>query len=73
MSTYSRVIVGSDGSESARDGVAVAGVVAAKLGVPVTAVTAWKPSIELPGSRELDWAQRMTKGSDIDLSCRRRS
>ncbi|CAM3639871.1 universal stress protein [Smaragdicoccus niigatensis] len=68
MSSYSRVVVGSDGSETAREAVAVAGKVAAGLGVPVTAVTAWKTSIEVLGARDQTWAERTTTGSDIDLT-----
>lgn len=68
MSSYSRIVVGSDGSESAREAVAVAGKIAAGLGVPVTAVTAWKTSIEVIGARDEVWAQRTTTGTDIDLT-----
>lgn len=67
MPSYERIIVGSDGSQAARDAVAVAGVIAAKLGVAATTVTAWKPSIEVPGAREFAWAQRTTLGADVAL------
>ena len=56
MTTYSRIIVGTDGSDEATDAVTVAGVVAAALGAPVTVVTAWKPSVSVPGGREQPWA-----------------
>jgi nucleotide-binding universal stress UspA family protein len=68
MSSYSRIVVGSDGSESAREAVAVAGKVAAGLGVPVAAVTAWKTSVVVLGAHDEVWAQRTTTGSDIDLN-----
>lgn len=67
MSSYSRIVVGSDGSESARDAVAVAGALAARLSAPVTAVTAWKTSIEVLGARDERWAQRTSLGTDVDL------
>jgi nucleotide-binding universal stress UspA family protein len=67
MSSYSRIVVGSDGSESARAAIAVAGKVAGRLGVPATAVTAWKTSVEVLGARDQTWAKRTTTGADIDL------
>lgn len=68
MSTYSRIVVGSDGSEGARDAVAVAGAIAAQLAVSVTAVTAWKSEIAVPGAREAAWAERTTMGAYVDLN-----
>ncbi|NMN93761.1 universal stress protein [Antrihabitans stalactiti] len=67
MTSYARIVVGSDGSEAARDAIAVAGAVAARLAVPVTAATVWKQSIEVPGARDETWAQRTTTGADVDL------
>ena len=68
MSTYSRIVVGTDGSDEATDAVTVAGVVAAALGVPVTVVTAWKPSVSVAGGREQPWADLTAEGADVDLT-----
>jgi nucleotide-binding universal stress UspA family protein len=68
MTTYSRIVVGTDGSDEATDAVGVAGVVAAALGVPVTVVTAWKPSVSVPGGREQPWADLTAEGADVDLT-----
>jgi|KBSSwiStaDraftv2_1062776.scaffolds.fasta_scaffold307243_1 nucleotide-binding universal stress UspA family protein len=68
MTTYSRIVVGTDGSDEATDAVSVAGVVAAALGVPVTVVTAWKPSVSVPGGREQPWADLTAEGADVDLT-----
>ncbi|MGX9674244.1 universal stress protein [Mycobacterium sp. HM-7] len=68
MTTYSRIIVGTDGSDEATDAVSVAGVVAAALGAPVTVVTAWKPSVSVPGGREQPWADLTAEGADVDLT-----
>ncbi|MUL77225.1 universal stress protein [Mycolicibacterium sp. CBMA 226] len=68
MTTYSRIVVGTDGSDEATDAVGVAGVVAAALGVPVTVVTTWKPSVSVPGGREQPWADLTAEGADVDLT-----
>jgi len=68
MTSYSRIVVGTDGSDEATDAVTVAGVVAAALGVPVTVVTAWKPSVSVPGGREQPWADLTAEGADVDLT-----
>jgi nucleotide-binding universal stress UspA family protein len=68
MSSYSRIVVGTDGSDEATDAVTVAGVVAAALGAPVTVVTAWKPSVSVPGGREQPWADLTAEGADVDLT-----
>ena len=68
MNGYSRIVVGSDGSALARDAVAVAGVLAMRMSLPVTAVTAWKSELAVPGARELPWAELTTQGADVDLS-----
>ena len=68
MATYSRIVVGTDGSDEATDAVNVAGVVAAALGAPVTVVTAWKPSVSVPGGREQPWAELTAEGADVDLT-----
>lgn len=68
MASYSRIVVGTDGSDEATDAVSVAGVVAAGLGAPVTVVTAWKPSVSVPGGREQPWADLTAEGADVDLT-----
>ncbi|MHA7665713.1 universal stress protein [Mycolicibacterium sp. HS_4_1] len=68
MAPYSRIVVGTDGSDEACGAVTVAGVVAAGLGVPVTVVTAWKPSVSVPGGREQPWADLTAAGAGVDLS-----
>ncbi|OKH79841.1 hypothetical protein EB75_22450 [Mycobacterium sp. ST-F2] len=68
MAPYSRIVIGTDGSDEATDAVAVGGVVAAALGVPVTVVTAWKPSVSVPGGREQPWADLTAEGADVDLT-----
>lgn len=68
MASYSRIVVGTDGSDEATDAVTVAGVVAAGLGAPVTVVTAWKPSVSVPGGREQPWADLTAEGADVDLT-----
>ncbi|MGM7645560.1 MULTISPECIES: universal stress protein [Nocardia] len=42
MDRYQRIVVGTDGSEAAQLAVTVAGEVALRLGVPITALTVWK-------------------------------
>lgn len=68
MTPYSRIVIGTDGSEDACDAVTVAGVVAARIDVPVTVVAAWKPSVSVPGGREQPWADLTAEGADVDLT-----
>lgn len=68
MATYSRIVVGTDGSAEACDAVTVSGVLAVALGLPVTVVTAWKPIVSVPGGREQPWADLTAEGADVDLT-----
>ncbi|MUL64649.1 hypothetical protein BOO86_09265 [Mycobacterium sp. CBMA 234] len=68
MAPYSRIVVGTDGSEAAVGAVTVAGVMASVTGIPVSVVTAWKPSVAVPGGREQPWADLTAEGADVDLT-----
>src|SRR5690349_4888308 len=68
MSSYSTIVVGTDGSDAAHGAIVVTGVIGASLAVPVTAVTAWRAHVEVPGARELDWAERTTLAADVELT-----
>ncbi|TSD99820.1 universal stress protein [Skermania sp. ID1734] len=65
---YSRIVIGTDGSAPSRSAIMVGGAIAARLSLPVTVVTAWKPDLAVPGAREQSWAQMTTKSADVDLS-----
>ncbi|MFD3592528.1 universal stress protein [Nocardia sp. NPDC058640] len=59
MGCYQRIIVGTNGSESARTAVAVAGDFAVRLGIPVTAMTVWKEAGRKSGT-DAGWAEETT-------------
>ena len=56
MGCYQRIVVGTNGSESARTAVAVAGELALGLGVGVTAVSVWKEAGRRSGT-DAAWAE----------------
>ncbi|MFD3508612.1 universal stress protein [Nocardia sp. NPDC058666] len=59
MGCYQRIIVGTNGSESARTAVAVAGDFAVRLGIPVTAMSVWKEAARKSGT-DAGWAEETT-------------
>ncbi|MGW6422103.1 universal stress protein [Nocardia sp. NPDC055053] len=56
---YQRIVVGSNGSESARTAVAVAGELALKLALEVTVVSVWKEAT-LKAGTDAAWAEAVT-------------
>ncbi|MFC6010343.1 universal stress protein [Nocardia lasii] len=57
MGCYQRIVVGTNGSESARTAVAVAGELAVGFGIGVTAVSVWKEAGRRSGT-DAAWAEQ---------------
>ena len=67
MNPYSAIVIGSDGSQGARNAVSLGGTLAAQLGIPVSVVAAWRRSVEVPGGREQSWAETWVKAAEVEL------
>ncbi|WP_410873192.1 universal stress protein [Nocardia sp. A7] len=61
MGCYQRVVVGTNGSESAQTAVAVAGEFAVRLGVPVAAVSVWNAGRK--SGTDVAWAEENTRAA----------
>lgn len=59
MGCYQRIIVGTNGSESAQTAVAVAGEFAVRLGIPVFVVSVW--SAGRKSGTDVEWAEENTR------------
>lgn len=59
MGCYQRIVVGTNGSESAQTAIAVAGEFATRLGVPVSVVSVWKDAGRKSGT-DAEWAEDNT-------------
>ncbi len=62
--TYPAVLVAADGSPGGRAAAAAATYVAARLGVPLTIVTAWDGSVSATGTLDYQWAREIAEAAE---------
>ncbi len=68
MDTYPGVFVGTDGSPEAATAVEIGAVLAARLDVPLTLVTAWDGFTNVPEPQSYEWAMSVTDSAQQSLA-----
>lgn len=67
MDTYPGVFVGTDGSPESATAVEFGGFLAARLGIPLTLVTAWDGFTNVPEPQSYEWALSVTDAAQQSL------